>query len=515
MNNLNFEKDFISLCDNEPLTLICGPLADFLWEDFARDSRPVVRYLADQFNLKQLSRFGKEVFDRLYNTDDVQWLVSLDAFEEYFRAVCNGDTATFPKGYKTENGMWWGIMSDLTNAPNWLHILNHAGGNQFAAGNCAVSILNQISDVIDEMIEESVIDIQAMNQMSSKLESLRQQVADALSSGDTEKAEKARSEARKIAEQFNEALQNVHNYVSVQTQQILENAQNDSEQIQDDLNTLAGNVDGEGSNVGKLSEKKELAKKLRNNRQLRQICKKLGALKQAWSQRKRAKQSKASYEAIVGAEFSNNVLKAFPTELALASTDAGRKLFALKYSQRTLLTKSYDAKRTDLDRGPICVYMDSSGSMSGDREIWAKAVALAIIEQAREDNREVQVHLFDNRIGLSQTFKPSQKCVDAIDFVLSWHLAGGTSFEAVLQHAMKSKINKAADVLMITDGFSNTNQSTRNQFKCFCDSTGTQMTTIVIGDGDASECRLFSDNVFAVNNLSMDATADSLVKAIR
>lgn len=515
MQNFNFEKDFISLCDNEPLTLICGPLADFLWEDFARDSRPVVRYLADQFNLKQLSRFGKEVFDRLYNTDDVQWLVSLDAFEEYFRAVCDGNKAAFPKGYKTENGMWWGIMSDLTNAPNWLDILTHAGGNQFAAGNCAVSILNQISDVIDEMIEEGVLNIQAMNQMGSQLESLRQEVAEALNKGDTKAAEKARAKAKKIAENFNEALQNMHNHISVQTQQILENAQSESEQIQDDLSTLAGSVDGEGSNVGRLAEKKELAKKLRTNRHLRQICKKLGAIKQAWSQRKRAKQSKASYEAIVGAEFSSNVLKAFPTELALASTDAGRKLFALKYSQRTLLTKSYDAKRTDLDRGPICVYMDSSGSMSGDREVWAKAVALAIIDQAREDNREVQIHLFDNRIGLSQTFKPNQKCVDAVDFVLSWHLAGGTSFESVLRHAMGSKINKAADVLMITDGFSNTNQHTRNQFKSFCDSTGTQMTSIVIGDGDATECKLFSDSVFAINNLSIDATAESLVKAIR
>lgn len=513
--NNTFEKDFISLCDNVPLTLICGPLADFLWEDFARDARPIVRYLADQFNIKQLSRFGKEIFDRLYNNDDVEWLVSLDDFETYFRAICNGEESAFPKGYKTENGLWWALMSDLTNAPNWSDILAHASGNQFASGNCAVSILNQISDIIDEMIMDNVLNADAMNQMGAQLEKLRQQVSDALKQGQTEEAAKARDKAKKIAEKLNEMLQNVHNHVSVQTQQILENAQKESEQLEDELSTLAGTTDGEGSHVGKLAEKKELAKKLRNNRQLRKICQKLGALKQAWTQRKRAKKGKASYEAIVGAEFSNNILKAFPTELALASSDAGRKLFALKYSQRTILTKSYDAKRTDLDRGPICVYMDSSGSMSGEREVWAKAVALAIIEQARSDNREVQIHLFDNRIGYSKTFKPADKCGEAVDFVMSWHLSGGTSFEAVLRHAMESKIHSAADVLMITDGFSNTNQSTRSQFKAFCDSTGTQMTSIVIGDGDAAECKLFSDSVFAISNLSIEATADSLLKAIR
>lgn len=515
MKNLQFEKDFLSLCDNDPLTLVCGPLADFLWEDFARDARPIVRYLVDQFNLKQLSRFGKEVFDRLYNADEVEWLVSLDDFEAYFRAVCNGETGIFPKGYKTENGLWWTLMNDLTNAPNWSHILAHTSGNQFASGNCAISILNQLSDVIEEMIEEGVMDVQTMNQMGAQLEKLRQKVSDALREGKNDEAAEARKEAKKIADQLNEMLQNVHNHVNTQTQEILENAQKESEQLQDELSTLAGTEEREGSNVGKLAEKKELAKKLRTNRQLRKICQKLGALKQAWAQRKRAKLAKASYESIVGAEFSNNILKAFPTELALASSEAGKKLFALKYSQRTILTKSYDAKRTDLDRGPICVYMDSSGSMSGEREIWAKAVALAIIEQAREKDREVQIHLFDNRIGVSKTFKASSKSSEAIDYVLSWHLAGGTSFEAVLRHAMESKINAAADVLMITDGFSNTNQLTRNQFKNFCNSTGTQMTSIVIGDGDATECKLFSDNVFAISNLSMEATADSLLKAIR
>lgn len=509
------EKDFITLCGNDPLTLVCGPLADFLWEDFARDARPIVRYLADQFNLKQLSRFGKEIFDRLYSSDEVEWLVSLDEFERYFRAVSNGEPCGFPKGYKTENGLWWTLMNNLSNAPNWLDILEHTNGNQFTSGNCAISILNQISDEIEEMIEDGTLDAAAMNQMSAQLEKLRQKMADALRDGDTQKASELRSEAKKIAEKMNEMMQSVHQNISPKVQEIIESAQKESEQLESEMSTLAGVMDGEGSHAGKLAEKRQLANKLRNNRKLRMLCQKLGALRQAWSQRKRAKKSKASYESIVGAEFTNNILKAFPTELALASSDAGRKLFALKFSQRTLLTKSYDAKRTDLDRGPICMYIDSSGSMTGERELWAKAVALAVIEQARLDRREVQIHLFDNRIGLSKTFKPSDKGDKAIDFVMSWHLSGGTSFESVLRHAVSAKIDKAADILMITDGYSSTNHTTRNQFKLFCESTGTQMTSIVIGGGSTDSCESFSDSCFAISDLSVDATADSLMKAIR
>ena len=117
--NFDTQSDFIRLVNNEPLTLACSALADFLWDDFIRDSRPVVTYLIDQHNIRQLSRFGKELFDRLYNGDNVKWLVTEDAYEQYFRKVCDGDTASLPEGYKPENGIWYAIMADLSQAAGW------------------------------------------------------------------------------------------------------------------------------------------------------------------------------------------------------------------------------------------------------------------------------------------------------------------------------------------------------------------------------------------------------------
>ena len=83
------QTEFIRLLNNEPLTLSCSALADFLWDDFIRDARPSVRYLIDVHNIKQLSRFGKELFDRLYNGDNVTWLVQEQDYEDYFRKVWN------------------------------------------------------------------------------------------------------------------------------------------------------------------------------------------------------------------------------------------------------------------------------------------------------------------------------------------------------------------------------------------------------------------------------------------
>ena len=136
------QTEFVRLVNEQPLTLACSAIADFLWDDFVRDSRPSITYLIDQYNIKQLSRFGKELFERLYNADDVAWLVTESSFEEYFRAFCDGNKSIVPQGYKPENSLWYSIMAHLSQAAAWPALLGRSVGNQFNAGNNAINIEN-------------------------------------------------------------------------------------------------------------------------------------------------------------------------------------------------------------------------------------------------------------------------------------------------------------------------------------------------------------------------------------
>jgi hypothetical protein len=83
--------EFLRLVNNEPLVLAVSALSDFLWDDFIRDARPIVKYLEDKYNIKQLSRFGKELFDFLYNGGQVTTVIKFDEVESYFRAKQNGE----------------------------------------------------------------------------------------------------------------------------------------------------------------------------------------------------------------------------------------------------------------------------------------------------------------------------------------------------------------------------------------------------------------------------------------
>lgn len=511
------QSELVRLVDNEPLTLACSPLADFLWGDFVRDARPTVHYLVDHYNIRQLSRFGKELFERLYNADQVTWLVTEDAYEEYYRKVCDGDTTVIPEGYKPENGIWWAIMSDLTQAAAWPELLRRSVGEQFNAGNNAINIVNSISDIIEEAIEQNQFDVQLLTNGSEQLQKLREQYQKAVAAGDKEGAQKARAAGKALNQAINEAIQKARETIQPQTHGVVDDAVKNNDDTNESISNLFGSEAGKGHSAGNLKEKRELAKKLKTNKSLKAIIKKLGALRRVWHERKRAKKTAANYEAITGARFSDDLTRAFPTEIALANTPQGRALFALKYSQKTLLTKDYTANVKNQGKGPIVLYVDVSGSMSGDAEIWSKAIAFVVAEEALKERREVRIHLFDTRVQDSVILSGDRKNnKELIEFIGDWTLGGGTSFNSVIAHAVdKGVVGERADVLLITDGNSEVNENFRRRLNQFKNETGTQWSTICINMAVPQVCKDFSDEVYSVDLRNNETTVDSIQKCLR
>jgi len=138
MNNQT-HNELVRLADHEPLVLVVSALSDFLWDDFVRDTSPRVNYLMDRYDIRQLSRFGKELFEHLYRGEDVTTLVSLEEAEQYFRAKQNGEDPAFPSGYKPENAFWTGLMNDIVNSPAW-SFLEQQRGHSLSSAVSAISL---------------------------------------------------------------------------------------------------------------------------------------------------------------------------------------------------------------------------------------------------------------------------------------------------------------------------------------------------------------------------------------
>ena len=80
-----------------------------------------------------------------------------------------------------------------------------------------------------------------------------------------------------------------------------------AQDIQEAMSSLAGDHEGFGARLDDVKQKQELAQRLRKNKKLVQLARKLGGLKQSWTKRLRAKNQRSSYSDIVGAKMSDNV----------------------------------------------------------------------------------------------------------------------------------------------------------------------------------------------------------------
>ena len=510
-------REFLRIVENQPLTLYCSALADFLWDDFVREQKPSVNYLINNYEIVQLSRFGKELFERLYNEDQVKWLVSEQDVEDYFRAVCDGMPTKLPDNYRPENGVWFAIMDELTNAAGWPLLLNRCVGDQFASGNNAVMLLNELAEAIEQAISEQTFDVELLTQSGQQLQELRDKFQKETAKGNTGKATEIRQQAKELVNQINDAIQQAKEQVGAEASKIVDSVNKANDELQDQMSSLFGDTAGQGASSGTLAEKKALAKRLNRNQTLRKIATRLGTLRRIWGERKRARKAKSNYENITGVKFDNNVTQAFPSEIALAATPQGRALFALKYAERTLLTKDYTANRKDLGKGPIVMYIDVSGSMTGASEIWSKAIAFVIAEEALKQRRKVQINLFDTYIQNSVTIEPNKASASKLlDFVGDWFLRGGTSFNSVIDHALKNdELTKNSDVLMITDGESAVNDAFVKRLKAFKESTGTQWTTFCIARRLPPVVATFSDESYTVDTSDDNNVVDAIQKAIR
>lgn len=510
-------REFLRLVENQPLTLYCSALADFLWDDFVRDQKPSVNYLINNYEIVQLSRFGKEIFERLYNEDQVKWIVDEQAVEDYFRATCDGMPVKLPDNYRPENGIWFAIMEELTNAAGWPLLLHRCVGDQFASGNNAVMLLNELAEAIEQAIADQTFDVDLLTKSGQKLQDLRNQFQQEMAKGNKDKAAGIRQQAKELINQINDAIQQAKEQVGADTSGMVDRVNKANDDLQEQMGNLFGDSAGTGQMAGTLAEKKALAKRLNRNQTLRKIATRLGTLRRIWAERKRARKAKSNYENITGARFNNDVTRAFPSEIALAATPQGRALFALKYSERTLLTKDYTANRKDLGKGPIVMYIDVSGSMTGASEIWSKAIAFVIAEEALKQKRKIQFNLFDSHIQNSVTIEPNKSSsAELLDFVGDWFLRGGTNFNSVLDHALKNEeLTKQSDVLMITDGESSVNDTFAKRIAQFKEDTGTQWTTFCIARTLPTCVAKFSDESYLVDTSDDANVVDAIQKAIR
>ncbi|GAB2974912.1 VWA domain-containing protein [Streptomyces pseudoechinosporeus] len=210
-------------------------------------------------------------------------------------------------------------------------------------------------------------------------------------------------------------------------------------------------------------QRARLAERLRTSR-LAQWAELIGRFRQMAGGERARKVENAAGE-LVGVTLGNDLSRVIPSELAGLGVPELRAVFAARYAAGELMLYDTQGEQTT-GQGAIIACVDTSHSMYADgpggvtREAWAKACALALLDQARHAKRDFVGILFSAADKLQVFRFPTDRPADiaqTLDFAETF-LGGGTSYQRPLTAArelLEEEFNDAArkrgDIVMLTD----------------------------------------------------------------
>ncbi|MEV0909125.1 vWA domain-containing protein [Streptomyces hokutonensis] len=210
-------------------------------------------------------------------------------------------------------------------------------------------------------------------------------------------------------------------------------------------------------------QRARLAERLRTGR-LAEWAELIGRFRQMADGERARKIENATGE-LVGVTLGNDLSRVIPSELANLGLPALRAVFAARYAAGELML--YDSQgEQSTGQGAVIACVDTSHSMyeagpgGVTREAWAKACALALLDQARHAGRDFVGILFSAADKLQVFRFPADRpagIAQVLDFAETF-LGGGTSYQRPLSAAgelLEAEFNDTTrargDIVMLTD----------------------------------------------------------------
>lgn len=320
--------------------------------------------------------------------------------------------------------------------------------------------------------------------------------------GEQERLEGAVQTARGKADQAQarasaalSALEGALNGSGADIRETLGNALDKANDYLETMNNMASSWGADPGDLMRLPAEKrlELAKRL-NTPKFVQMARLVGPMvRDAFAEQKR----KVIYtpEEIVDLTLGDDIPRLIPPELARFDMEETELLFFKDLVERSLV--QYEMKGFEnIARGGIIYCHDGSLSMSGDREIWAKAVGLALLHVARKEKRSFYGIQFgsESEIRIDDFRDTSRITPDQVIDFAEFFFNGGTHFMAPLKVALDilQKENAEfgaiqADIVFATDGQSYISDEFMTHFKTVQARLGFKVWGIAIGTGGRDE----------------------------
>lgn len=208
-----------------------------------------------------------------------------------------------------------------------------------------------------------------------------------------------------------------------------------------------------------------LAELLQNNQAIKDLTHKMGRSYISEEKKKQTRIPEASRSEVHGTCRSDDLMRLLPSELVNLEDETLETLFYARLLEKNLLsyelsgTQMTDGETTEDKKkrtGPVVACLDTSSSMSGNPQVKAKALLIAIANILKQEDRSLYVVLFGSSGEIREFAMDSENNTSGLLRFLQQGFGGGTNFESPLKRATEIISQKPnyikADILMISDG---------------------------------------------------------------
>lgn len=295
--------------------------------------------------------------------------------------------------------------------------------------------------------------------------------------GMQQRMEDARQKREEAEAQANETAAELEGEISAQSQDVQQQLEKAVENAEKEMSAIEAASRMWGQEPGELhrlsaDKRLELAEKVRKNSKFRRVAEIFGSM-QRYALNVQKHRVPFIRAEMVDIERGSQLSQTLPAEFLKLDDEDAELLFMKDFLENSLLQYRYEGEER-LCRGGIIYVHDGSGSMSGDQEVWAKAVGLALLHIAKMQDRPFVAIQFGSRNQQRVDDFSDTKNLDpmkVIDFA-EFFFAGGTDFETPLNTAVRmleeEYANRGAiraDIVFATDGFAPVSDKWKKEFE--------------------------------------------------
>jgi len=409
------------------------------------------------------------------------------------------------------------LMEKMTQMPQYRELRVHTRLDDLNSALATITIADSLTKMLKEEMKEQADQankthgIQDLLQKALNAARTYQDMAAMSGNADFQKkADQMKEEAQKHEAALSEAASQLEQSCDANANKIRSGIRAAAEAAFKDAKSISDTMDGWGIGGGELArmpiqQKLELAKRLRSEK-FKRMTQIIGRMRRLAVHKQKTKLSQARDE-VHTVSLGNDLSRVLPAELVQLHHPILKLEFKRKFIEGKLM--QYELKGTEKQgKGPIIVCCDNSKSMSGDREIWSKAVALALLDVASMQKRAfVCIHfggppdklkVIEVAVGDREILN---KAVEMAEFFLN---SGGTAFEPALGRAaelIESQEYKKADIVFITDGKAPISQTFLAEFLEIKKRREFRVFSVPIQSRGISTLKEFSDEIVRVDEL--------------